>query len=76
VKERVANTLVGLLRKQRPGATVLIRREDLAGIAGTTVESAVRCLTELKRQGLIQISGREIKVTDRKGLEAISGSSG
>jgi CRP-like cAMP-binding protein len=39
-----------------------LRRADLAKFSGTTIESAVRCLTRLKGQGIISIAGRDIRI--------------
>jgi CRP-like cAMP-binding protein len=39
-----------------------ISREDLASIVGTTKESLVRTLSEMKKDGLLELKGREIAV--------------
>lgn len=53
-------------------ARIPIRREDLAGLAGTTAESAVRCLTKLKNKNIVDILGREIRVLNPELLLQIS----
>lgn len=53
---------------------VPLSREDLAGMAGTTTETASRVMSQFQRDGLIK-SGREwVAVTNREGLEEIAGS--
>lgn len=39
-----------------------VSREDLASLVGTTKESLVRTLSEMKRDGLLEMNGREIAV--------------
>lgn len=39
-----------------------ISREDLASIVGTTKESLVRTLSEMKKDGLLELNGRDIAV--------------
>ena len=62
VRERIARALLMLNEKASGKWRVLVRREDLASFAGTTLESAVRCLSEFKKEGWIEIEGREIVV--------------
>ncbi len=65
VEQRVAGVILHLdekLGQVRPDGShliqVRIRRDDIAGMAGTTIESASRAMTKMKRNGLID-SGRE-----------------
>lgn len=65
VQQRVASALRHLDGKlgsrQRDGSSLLqvrLRREDIAGLAGTTVESASRTMARMKKDGVID-SGRE-----------------
>jgi CRP-like cAMP-binding protein len=45
-----------------------IRRQDLAELAGLTVETIVRVLKALEKEGFLQIEGRQISVVDSKKL--------
>lgn len=65
VEQRVAGVILHLdekLGQVRSDSShliqVRIRRDDIAGMAGTTIESASRAMTRMKRNGLID-SGRE-----------------
>ena len=78
VEERVAATLSHLDRKlgqtRRDGSRLLqvrLRRDDIAGMSGTTVESASRVLARMKKSGVID-SGREwTAITDHDALETL-----
>ena len=75
VEQRVAGVLLqvaGRLGQSRPDGSVLLqvrlRRDDIAGMAATTVESASRAMAKMKRNGLID-SGREwVVLLDVAGL--------
>lgn len=68
VRERIAKTLLALSESRvpkEPSCTppaIKMSRTDIASFSGTVLESAVRCLTEFKKEGLIQISGKEIQL--------------
>lgn len=75
VEQRVAAALqhldTTLGETRRDGSRLLqvrLRRDDVAGMAGTTVESASRALAKMKKTGVID-SGREwIAITDHQAL--------
>ena len=77
VRQRLANALLdihekGILTNKVDGA-IAISREDLAGIIGTAVETAIRMLTEFKEEGFITIdSTSKIVVSDKKLLQHIA----
>jgi CRP-like cAMP-binding protein len=75
VRERVADTLLKLQAKQNaPGQTegsILISREDLAGIVGTAKESLIRTLSEFKQDNLIESIGKEIIIKNKEGLKQL-----
>jgi CRP-like cAMP-binding protein len=48
--------------------SVMLSREDYANIVGTAVESAIRVLSQLKKEGLIYTNGKHIKIINRDGL--------
>jgi len=50
----------------------ILSRKDIAEFAGLSVESTVRLLTELKNEGIIDISGKNIKILKPELLNEIS----
>ncbi|WP_066758204.1 response regulator [Crocinitomix algicola] len=72
VRERVAAILVKL-GKNEDGSlkTISVMREDLANMAGTAKESLIRILSEMKKDGLISISGRTIEIENLVELEGL-----
>lgn len=79
VEQRVAATLLRLGKRlgatQPDGARLIqarLRREDIAGMASTTIESASRAMSKMKRAGLID-SGREwVSLRDLEGLDLLA----
>ena len=63
VRERVA---IALLKHRSLTSGILelpkISRDELASIVGTTKESLVRTLSEMKRDGIVELNGREISI--------------
>ncbi|MBN2868971.1 MAG: winged helix-turn-helix domain-containing protein, partial [Flavobacteriaceae bacterium] len=72
VKQRLANTLVYIQHKfgnDDGGYMALtLSREDYASIVGTATESAIRILSQFKKEGLISTKGKQIKIEDEAGL--------
>ena len=68
VRERLAGNL--LMLKETYGVDgvdstlidISLSREDLANIVGTATETVIRLLSEFKRDGLIELDGRKIKI--------------
>lgn len=52
---------------------VVLTREDIANIVGTATESIIRQLSDLKREHLIDLKGKRIKILDLNKLRKISG---
>ena len=50
----------------------VLSRKDIADFSGISTESAVRLMTELKNDGIIQINGKHITILDRDKLVEIS----
>lgn len=75
VEQRIASALSNLARKvgvDKDGDTLIdipLSRQDLAGMAGATVETASRVMSEFKRDGLIDSGRMWIAVRDEDGLE-------
>ncbi len=76
-KARLASVLLGLCRthgvKQDHGISIklALKREELAEMVCVTQETVVRLLTSLKKEGLIQLSGKEITILQEQGLSRI-----
>lgn len=74
VEQRLARALSHLVVKtgiERDGATLInipLSRQDLADMAGTTVETASRVMSEFKRDGLISSGRMWIAVLDAQAL--------
>ncbi len=51
--------------------SIVLSREDYASIVGTATESAIRILSQFKKEGLISTKGKQIKIEDEKGLNRI-----
>ncbi len=75
VRKRLAEALLLLVEryaeKGKKDLRISVTRDDLASLAGTTTETAIRCLSEFKSDQLINIEGREIIILDSEGLKDI-----
>ena len=75
VRQRLAETLVYIQESfgVNPDKTlsVLLSREDFANIVGTATESAIRVLSQFKKEGLISIIGKQIRIDDVEGLKRV-----
>jgi CRP-like cAMP-binding protein/ActR/RegA family two-component response regulator len=69
VRKRTAEALLHLVKNK--SQAIRVTRDDLASMAATAPETVIRCLSEFKEDGLIEVNGREIMVIDLKGLEKI-----
>jgi CRP/FNR family transcriptional regulator, polysaccharide utilization system transcription regulator len=69
VRKRVAESLL-LIRKNYSGedlntaVTIPVSREDLASIVGASKETVIRTLSDFKDEGLIDIAGHQITLTN------------
>jgi CRP-like cAMP-binding protein len=57
---------------KNPNAPLRISRNDLATTAGIATESLIRTLSEFKRNGIIEIEGRNIRIVDLESLREIA----
>ena len=66
VRERLAETILMLGRtfgNDRNGyIDIVLTREELASMVGTATESVIRLITEFKKDGMIEVEGRHIKI--------------
>lgn len=49
-----------------------LSRKELADMAGITIESGVRILSDFEKNGIIRLKGKEIEILDHSRLEQIS----
>lgn len=77
VRKKVANALVEYCNSLDSEAThnlkVSLSREELAALAGTTKETAIRTLSDFKSEGLVKIESKSIIVPDIEELKTIIG---
>ncbi|MFI1745502.1 Crp/Fnr family transcriptional regulator [Thalassobellus sediminis] len=75
VRQRLAETLVYIHDSfgVNPDKTlsILLSREDFANIVGTATESAIRVLSQFKKEGLISTIGKQIKIENIGGLKRV-----
>jgi len=75
VRQRLAETLVYIHDSfgVNPDKTlsILLSREDFANIVGTATESAIRVLSQFKKEGLISTIGKQIKIENIEGLKRV-----
>lgn len=78
VRERMAETLVVLAQafgEKVPGGVKLgirLTRQELAELAGTVLETAVRSISELKREKLLSSEGRALIISDPAALARVA----
>jgi CRP-like cAMP-binding protein len=73
VRKKTANTLLQFSEKMKTihNENPKISRTDLAGIAGIATETFIRTLSDFKRDGLIDIEGRSIKILNAEKLKKV-----
>ena len=74
VRRKTARTILLFAHKikKNPLHSIRISRADLAGVAGIASETLIRTLSDFKKEGLIEIEGRNVKLLNAEKLEAIS----
>lgn len=76
VKERLAETLLYLedsFGKNEDGSLhIQLSRDELAGIIGTATESCIRLLSEMNKNGLIELTGKKITILDKIKLKRMA----
>jgi len=75
VRQRMAEVLINIHASfgTNPDGTlsVLLSREDFASLVGTATESAIRVLSQFKKEGLISTTGKQIKIENIEDLKHI-----
>lgn len=73
VRERLAETLLFIKETygfEEDGITLNVRlsREEIANLVGTATESTIRLLSEFKRDNMVELDGKKIKIINQKKL--------
>ena len=73
VNKKTAATILKFAKKlnKNPEDPIRISRTDLASVAGIATETFIRTMSDFKKEGLIEIEGRNIKVLNISKLELI-----
>lgn len=75
VKQRIAEAMLYLSNfgQDEQGYFVLtLSREDIANVVGTATESAIRILSEFKKDGLIKAAGKKLGIENMARLREIA----
>jgi CRP-like cAMP-binding protein len=76
VKQRLAETLLYLEENfginEDKSLRLQLSREELAGMIGTATESCIRLLSEFKKLGMIELTGKKITLKDRVLLKKVA----
>ena len=73
VNKKTAMTILKFAEKlnHKPEDCIKISRSDLASVAGIATETLIRTMSSFKKQGLIEIEGRNIKILNLQKLQEI-----
>ncbi len=71
VRKKTAQTILQFaeIMNKKPEDSLRISRYDLANVAGIATESLIRTLSGFKKEGLVEIEGRNIRILDLKALQ-------
>ncbi len=77
VKERIAETILMLkdffgLEEDNATINIVLTRESIGNIAGTTTETTIRVLSEFHKMKIIGLVGKKIKILNNKELIRIA----
>lgn len=74
VYKKTATTILTFADKLncKPEEPIKISRNDLASVAGIATETLIRTISTFKKQGLIDIEGRNIKIIDIEKLKDVN----
>jgi DNA-binding response OmpR family regulator len=73
VNKKTATTILKFAEKlnRKPDDPIRISRSDLASVAGIATETFIRTMSSFKKEGLIEIEGRNIRILDLQKLQEI-----
>ncbi len=76
VKERLASTLLHMSELSGTDKdhflNLQLSREEMASMVGTATESCIRLLSDFKKEGLIDLSGKRIRILQFKELQKLA----
>ena len=76
VKQRIAEAFLYLKNNfgldEEGYFALTLSREDIANVVGTATESAIRIISEFKKDGLIKASGKKLGVVDERKLKELA----
>lgn len=74
VRKKAAHTILKFAEKLQKDAegNLHILRSDLASVAGMATETLIRTLSSFKKEGLISINNRNIKILDMEALTKVN----
>ncbi len=74
VRKKTAQTLLQFaqIMNNNTSGPIKISRADLASVAGIATESLIRTLSGFKKEGLIEIEGRHIRILELKALQYVT----
>ncbi len=50
---------------------IKVSRQDLANVAGISLETLIRSISKLKKEGIVEVDGRNIKILDLNALKTV-----
>jgi CRP-like cAMP-binding protein/CheY-like chemotaxis protein len=71
VRQRTAEALLKVRELKDNKENIQISRDDLAKMVGTASESVIRVLSDFKDEGLVEIEGGKVKITQPMKLEKV-----
>ncbi|MDM8000447.1 MAG: Crp/Fnr family transcriptional regulator [Dehalococcoidia bacterium] len=69
-EQRVARTL--LMLSSKLGQSLPFTRQEIADMSGTTIETTIRVMSRMKKQGIIQSHRGKTDIVDESGLRLLS----
>lgn len=73
IRGRIADSLLYLSELYKSDSfNMLLSRKELGELSAISEENAVRLLTELRKEGIINVTGKNITIVDKKLLRKIS----
>ncbi|WP_225034638.1 response regulator [Winogradskyella sp. SM1960] len=74
VQRKTAATIIRFAEKlnTKPNESIVISRNDLASVAGIATETLIRTMSAFKKDGIIEMQGRNIKILDLQKLHDIN----
>ncbi|MCK0126010.1 response regulator [Gelidibacter sp. F2691] len=74
VHKKTATTILKFAEKlnKKPDEAIRISRNDLASVAGIATETLIRTMSSFRKEGILEIEGRNIRIIDIEKLKSIS----